>query len=63
MQLWYCIPASSGLYQHTTYMPNTDYADYTDYRVVSSPKLTLAGVGWLQLSGIHGFKVSGGDFH
>ena len=41
MQLWYCIPASPGLYQHTTYMPNTDYADYTDYRVVSSMAVYL----------------------
>ena len=31
---WYCIPASPRLYQHDTYMPNTVYTDYTDYRVV-----------------------------
>ena len=32
-QLWYCIPVFPGLYQHTTYMPNIDCTDNTDYRV------------------------------
>ena len=34
MQLWYCIAAFPRLYPNTTYMPNTDYTDYTDNRVV-----------------------------
>ena len=34
IQLYYCIAVFPGLYPNTTYMPNTDYTDYTGYRVV-----------------------------
>ena len=34
LQLWYCIAVLPGLYPPNTYLPNTDYADYTGYRVV-----------------------------
>ena len=34
MQLWYCIAVFPRLYPNTTYMPNTDYTDCTDNRVV-----------------------------
>ena len=30
--LYYCFPVFPRLYQHTTYMTNTDYIDYTDCR-------------------------------
>ena len=34
IQLYYCIAVFPRLYPNTTYMPNTDYTDYTDNRVV-----------------------------
>ena len=34
IQLYYCIVVFHRLYPNTTYMPNTDYTDYTDNRVV-----------------------------
>ena len=34
IELWYCIAVFPRLYPNTTYMPNTDYTDYTDNRVV-----------------------------
>ena len=33
-QLWYCIAVFPRLYSPNTYLPNTDYTDYTGYRVV-----------------------------
>ena len=33
-QLWYCIAVFPRLYPSNTYLPNTDYTDYTDNRVV-----------------------------
>ena len=33
-QLWYCIPVFPRLYPPNTYLTNTDYTDYTAYRVV-----------------------------
>ena len=34
IQLWYCIAVFPRLYPPNTYLPNTDYTDYTGYRVV-----------------------------
>ena len=34
IQLWYCIAVFHRLYPSNTYLPNTDYTDYTDNRVV-----------------------------
>ena len=34
IHLYYCIAVFPRLYPNTTYMPNTDYTDYTDNRVV-----------------------------
>ena len=34
IQLWYCIAVFHRLYPSITYLPNTDYTDYTDNRVV-----------------------------
>ena len=34
IQLWYCIAVFPGLYPSNTNLPNTDYTDYTDNRVV-----------------------------
>ena len=34
IQLWYCIAVFNRLYLYNTYLPNTDYTDYTDNRVV-----------------------------
>ena len=34
LQLWYCIAVFARLYSPNTYFPNTDYTDYTGYRVV-----------------------------
>ena len=34
LQLWYCIAVFPRLYPPNTYLPNTDYTDYTGYRVV-----------------------------
>ena len=34
IELWYCIAVFPRLYPNTTYMPNTDYTDYTDNWVV-----------------------------
>ena len=34
MQLWYCIAVFPRLYPPNTYLPNTDYTDYTAYKVV-----------------------------
>ena len=34
MQLWCCIAVFTRLYPPNTYLPNTDYTDYTAYRVV-----------------------------
>ena len=34
IQLWYCIAVFPRLYPSNTYLPNTDYTDYTDNRVV-----------------------------
>ena len=34
LQLWYCIAVFLRLYPSNTYLPNTDYTDYTDNRVV-----------------------------
>ena len=34
IQLWYCIAVFLRLYPPNTYLPNTDYTDYTAYRVV-----------------------------
>ena len=34
IQLWYCITVFPRLYPTNTYMANTDYTDYTGYRVV-----------------------------
>ena len=36
IQLWYCIAVFPRLYPPNTYLPNTDYTDYTAYRVVFS---------------------------
>ena len=33
IQLWYCIAVFPRLYPSNTYLPNTDYTDYTDNRV------------------------------
>ena len=33
-QLWYCVAVFPRLYSPNTYLPNTDYTDYTGYRVV-----------------------------
>ena len=33
IHLYYCSAVFPGLYPNTTYMPNTDYTDYTDNRV------------------------------
>ena len=42
IQLWYCITVFPRLYPSNTYLPNTDYTDYTDNRVVlSSEQITL----------------------
>ena len=42
IQLWYCIAVFPRLYPSNTYLPNTDYTDYTDKRVVlSSEQITL----------------------
>ena len=34
IQLYHCIPVFPGLYLYNTYLPNTDYTDYSDNRVV-----------------------------
>ena len=34
IQLYHCIPVFPRLYLYNTYLPNTDYTDYTDSRVV-----------------------------
>ena len=34
LQLWYCIAVFPRLYPPNIYLPNTDYTDYTGYRVV-----------------------------
>ena len=34
IQLWYCIAVFPGLYPSNTYLPDTDYTDYTDNIVV-----------------------------
>ena len=34
IQLYYCIAVFPRLYPNTTYMPNTDYTDYTDNKVI-----------------------------
>ena len=34
IQLWYCIAVFPRLYPPNTYLPNTDYTDYTGCRVV-----------------------------
>ena len=34
IQLWYCIAVFNRLHPYNTYLPNTDYTDYTDNRVV-----------------------------
>ena len=34
LQLWYCIAVFPRLYTPNTYLPHTDYTDYTGYRVV-----------------------------
>ena len=34
MQLYHCIAVFPRLYPNTTYMPNTDYTEYTDNKVV-----------------------------
>ena len=34
IKLWYCIAVFPRLYPSKTYLPNTDYTDYTDKRVV-----------------------------
>ena len=34
IQLWCCIAVFPRLYPPNTYLPNTDYTDYTAYRVV-----------------------------
>ena len=34
IQLYHCIPVFPRLYLYNTYLPNTDYTDYTDNRVV-----------------------------
>ena len=34
LQLWNCIAVLPRLYPPNTYLPNTDYTDYTDNRVV-----------------------------
>ena len=34
IQLWYCIAVFPRLYPSNTYLPNTDYPDYTDNKVV-----------------------------
>ena len=34
IQLYHCIPVFPRLYLYNTYLPNTDYTDYTDKRVV-----------------------------
>ena len=34
IQLWYCIAVFPRLYPSNTYLPNTDYTDYTDNSVV-----------------------------
>ena len=34
IELWYCIAVFPRLYPNTTFMPNTDYTDYTDNWVV-----------------------------
>ena len=34
MQLWYCIAVLHRLHLYNTYLPNTDYTDYADNRVV-----------------------------
>ena len=34
IQLWYCIAVFPGLYPSNTYLPDTDYTDYTDDIVV-----------------------------
>ena len=42
IQLWYCIAVFPGLYPSNTYLPDTDYTDYTDNIVVlSSEQITL----------------------
>ena len=43
IQLWYCIAVFHRLHLYNTYLPNTDYTDYTDNRVVflSSEQITL----------------------
>ena len=42
IQLYHCIPLFPRLYLYNTYLPNTDYTDYTDNKVVlSSEKITL----------------------
>ena len=42
IQLYYCIAVFLRLYPNTIYMPNTDYTDYTDIRVIlSSEQITL----------------------
>ena len=34
IQLWYCIAVFHRLYLYNTYLPNTDYTDYTDNWIV-----------------------------
>ena len=42
IQLYHCIPLFPRLYLYNTYLPNTDYTDYTDNKVVlSSEQITL----------------------
>ena len=59
IQLWYCIAVFPRLYPCNTYLPNTDYTNYTGYRVVFNHlhRKTLAALNWNPL-----LPFSGGYF-
>ena len=57
IQLWYCIAVFPGLYPCNTYLPNTDFTNYTGYRVVFNH---LHRKRWLPSTGIHFFHLAVG---
>ena len=57
IQLWYCIAVFPRLYPCNTYLPNTDYTNYTGYRVVFNH---LHRKRWLPSTGIHFFHLAVG---
>ena len=57
IQLWYCIAVFPRLYPCNTYLPNTDYTNYTGYRVVFNH---LHRKRWVPSTGIHFFHLAVG---